>query len=211
MAPPSMVYMWKAWSYIFHGPFAMLFFHAVTYWLALYLIVTACSKNIWVRSVGIILLGIFPPSWLLVGTVWKDTGMLVSFLLSLSIILFVDYNKKNRVLLLMAIFFILYGVSVRHNALIASFPIIILLLYTAFPHLKKLTTLCIAILTVIALAVIIPQANKKMAHNISYNLSNSIFFWDLWGMSIDQNKNLMPNYLFHRNLKTHNSIKITLD
>ncbi len=209
--PPSMLYMWKLWSYIFYGPFAMLFFHSLTYWAAIFLIVTTLFQSIWLRSIIVILLGIFPPIWVLIGTVWKDTGLLVSFLMSIAIILFVDQFKKNKLYLFLALFFIAYGSSVRHNALLAIFPILILLTYVVLPNLNKIINLCVSALVVFVIGIAISQFNTKMVDERLYNVENSIFFWDLWGMSIDQNKNLMPNYLFKRNLKEHRSIDITLD
>lgn len=210
-SPPAMVYMWKLWSYVFYGPFALLFFHSLTYWIAIYFFSEVIFEKIWLKIIGILLLGFFPPIWLLVGTVWKDTSLLVSFFLSYAIIIYVDHFEKNKLLLIIALFFILYGASTRHNALIACLPLIVLLINVAAPALNKYINLSISLIIFSLIGLTIHQFNTHMVHHRMYNVSNSIFFWDLWGMSIDQNKNLMPKYIFHRNKEVHGTKHITMD
>jgi hypothetical protein len=209
--PPSMVYMWRALRFLGDGPFPMLFFHSFLYWGALYLISISLFKSIPVRIITITFLGFFPPMWLLVGTVWKDTGLLVSFLFVVGIAIAVSRRVVHKSFLLPAIFLLIYGSSVRHNALVASFPLIMILVMVAFEHLKFRYTFVVSLLLLVVLGIGINQFNKHMVDHRTYNVSNSIFFWDLWGMSIDVNKNLMPNYLFHRNEKEHRSLVISVE
>jgi hypothetical protein len=204
--PPSMVYLWILLDKVIPGPQGMLIFHYVIYHLSIYLLANIfCSKTSR-KILYILIIGLFPPIFFLNGVIWKDISMLVALSMSFALLFQFELSKKlsSKVpLLFFSVVFMLYGVSVRHNAIVCLIPYIIygLSIYIKIENWKKILAISVLTLTLF-------YGGVKLTHfvntgfvkegNIAYQMENSAFIWDLWGMSVELEKNIIPQYVFNK-------------
>lgn len=197
--PPTMVYLWIAVNRLSFGPQGMLILHYFTYSLSIFLLGRTFYSHQKDRILYL-LIGIFPATFLTIGIIWKDVSMLVSIIMSISLLFLYEKNKRNLLLLASLIFFI-YGVSVRHNAIFCSLPFFLYLFWTTIRADRFYRVASSVTLTLIATIILHSSSGYISTYKIHpafryYNIENSIFIWDLWGMSVRLNKNIIPNYVF---------------
>lgn len=199
--PPLMVYLWLVLNRITPGPQGMLIFHYVIYFLSIYILANIFYSKTIHRIIYIFVIGLFPPVFFLIGVIWKDISMLVAFSMSFALLFKFEASTK-KIWLLLSVCFLLYGVGVRHNAIVCLIPYIIYILLILINAEKRKKIILITILTPLLFF-----GGFKLAHFVNdnyiedlhkvYQLENSAFIWDLWGMSIELEENILPNYLFN--------------
>jgi hypothetical protein len=150
-----------------------------------------------------LVLAFYPATFLFIGIVWKDVSMLVAIVMSISL-LFIYEDHKNILTLLVSLIFFVYGVSVRHNAIFCALPFFLYLFALHLgPQWRYRKTVAI-FLTLAVIVLLHSFANFISTYKIhpayrSHHIENSIFIWDLWGMSVRLDKNLLPDYVFQDN------------
>ena len=197
--PPTMVYLWILVNRVSFGPQGMLILHYFIYSLSIFLLGRIFYSDQKSRIV-FLLIGTFPATFLTIGIIWKDISMLVSVVMSVSLLLLYEKNK-NILLLIASLIFFIYGVSVRHNAIFCSLPFFIYLFSIIIRKggfYRVATSIILAFITTIILHSSISFLSTYKIHPAFryYNIENSIFIWDLWGMSIRLNNNIIPDYVF---------------
>lgn len=204
-SPPTMVYLWMAFNKIFPGPQGMLYFNYVIFFLSIYILASVFYKKLFPRLLFIVFMGFFPPLFFLNGVLWKDTAMLVSISMSIAL-LFKSASSRNKyiqsTLLIISIIFMLYGVSVRHNAIVCLLPYFAYIFSRYIPHNTFFKKILIILLTVVSFYSGIKLTHFANHHlikesHIAHNMENSALIWDLWGMSVEINKNIIPDYVFN--------------
>lgn len=197
--PPTMVYLWIALNKLSFGPQGILIFHYIIYSLSFFFLGRTFYSNQRHR-IYFILIGIFPATFLIIGIIWKDVSMLVSIIMSISLLFL--YEKDKSILLLLASFiFFFYGLSVRHNAIFCSLPYFLYLFSITIRYVNYYRVASSIILTLIITITLHSFIGFISTYKIHpafryYNIENSIFIWDLWGMSVRLNDNIIPNYVF---------------
>ena len=200
--PPTMVYLWIAVNKLSHGPQGILILHYFTYSLSLFFLGRVFYSRQRDRLL-FLLIGMYPATFLIIGIIWKDVSMLTAIVMSISLLFLYEKYRYFWVLTATLVFFI-YGVSVRHNAIFCSLPFF---WYLFSIHIRAKRNYRIAILCILTLTVtlLLHSFNNFIStYKInpafrSHNIENSIFIWDLWGMSVRLNKNLLPQYVFQDN------------
>jgi hypothetical protein len=123
--PPMMSYVWRVVDRIIPGPGGMLILNAGIFWFSLAAIAaTLFSSTPW-RIAVLLFCGLWPPIFGLLGTIWKDVGMHAFFLGAIASTLHAQ-EKRRPVWLLLSGLFIWMASSYRHNAVVASVPLILL-------------------------------------------------------------------------------------
>ena len=204
--PPIMVYLWKFTQIFFNGPQGLHFVHCLIYWAGIFLIANYFSNRIWVRLSVIILIGLFPPTYVWSLHLLKDSGMFVSFILAVALIL--NYQKNQKVsYLYLATIFIFYGIAIRYNAIFAGFVLLYFNVKLICEHHQNSSFYKIyfsIIAAIIALIVCVNNIGTK-----HYNTLSTIQLWDLTAMSLDQNKVLLPRQVIKKsNLGDEEILKI---
>lgn len=199
--PPAMVHFWILLNKISHGPQVMLIFHFMLYFFSIYLFGKCFFNTMIKRSIYIIFVGVFPPIFFLTGVIWKDVSMLVGISSSIAL-LFLFEKSQQKILLLISLLFFMYGISVRYNAIVCALPYSIYLSSIIYSNRNKYRSYFI-LPTALMLVLFISQSSSLL-NNFrvnkafkSYNIENAVFFWDLWGMSFEIDKNIVPPYVFN--------------
>ena len=123
--PPIMSWLWGRVDQVIPGPFGMLIFHNLLFWVGLGLFIH-CIAPKWpgyLKSILILLIGFFPPVLMLLSTIWKDVGMAAAFLFGIALMVHAQ-EHKSAFSLSAGLISIWYGLSIRINGIIAALPLI---------------------------------------------------------------------------------------
>jgi len=203
--PPAMVYAWIILNKMIYGPQGMLIFQYLLYFLAVCGFGKLFLRKLSHRLFYIAGIGLFPPIFFLTGVIWKDVSLLVG-IANAMLFLFVYEKKRKKIFLLISLLFFLYGILVRHNGIVCAIPYSYYLITMLFNKRIKYRTLLVAV-SVVALTFLFHAATlfvsnyKIKAVYKTHNFENAIFIWDLWGMSIEIGKNIVPPYVFNEKSK----------
>ncbi len=203
--PPAMVYMWLLLNKITFGPQGMLIFQYLLYFLAVWgfgkLFIRTLSGRLFYTA-GI---GMFPPIFFLTGVIWKDVSLLVG-IANAMVFLFVYEKTKKKTFLIVSLLFFLYGILVRHNGVVCAIPYAYYLATIRFNKGIKFRSLLVVVtvvtmtITFYAAALFVSNYKIKDVWK-THNFENAVFIWDLWGMSIEIGKNIVPPYVFNEKSK----------
>jgi len=199
--PPIMVYLWILINKITYGPQGMLVFHYVFYFFSIYIFGKVFINKLSNRWIYIFFIGMFPPIFFLTGVIWKDVSLLVGIAMSIALLLLFEKTRKKLFLIFSLIFFV-YGISVRHNGLICSVPyscyLVSLLLKKDIGCRSYYFCLSVFIMIICFFMTSTFLSNYKVKDVWkTYHFENAVFLWDLWGMSIELDENIIPSYVFN--------------
>ena len=90
--PVSMSWLWSQVGHVCPGPICMFSLQVIIYWVGLAIFISLTNTHNVYKSL-LLLIGFFPPTFMLLATVLKDVLMAVMFLLGASLILIATYKK----------------------------------------------------------------------------------------------------------------------
>jgi hypothetical protein len=122
--PPIMSLLWRVVDRVSPGPQGMLLLHNLSFWLGLALLCHLAIRPTAIAALMVLLIGLFPPIFGLLGTVWKDVGLTCALLTGISLLAFAQVKASWRALI-GAIPFLFYALSVRHEGVLAVLPVCI--------------------------------------------------------------------------------------
>ena len=123
--PAVMSWVWSGLDRLLPGPLGMLLLHNLLFWGGLAAFVAAGSWRPGAAALAILAVGLFPPIFTALGTLWKDVGMGAALLLAFALLRLSSRRaalRERPVLALAAIVPLGYALAVRHNALPAILP-----------------------------------------------------------------------------------------
>jgi hypothetical protein len=120
--PPIMSLLWSGFDQAFPGPAGMLVFHNLMFWTGLGIIVYLLKPPFVWAALAIPAVGLLPPVFTALGTIWKDVGMGSALLLAYALF-FYAHRRSSRLALVLGLMPLFYGLSVRHNALPGILPL----------------------------------------------------------------------------------------
>jgi hypothetical protein len=128
--PPLMSIIWHYVDMVLRGQTGMLILQNYLYWAGLALVLLPFRRQAWVYFFLLIGVGLFPPYFLLQGTIWKDHLMSGFLLLALGFTMVAlllrvedDGRPVKRVICLIAAgVFVFLALMIRHNAVFAVLP-----------------------------------------------------------------------------------------
>ena len=205
--PPIMSWLWGLFDRLTPGPIGMLLFHSVMFWsgLALWMMLIAPKWPTIGKCLAVLAVGLFPPVFALIGTVWKDVGMTAACLFG-SALLLVAERKRSLIPLAFGLLALWYAVAVRHNAVVAVFPMVVyaskilyerwLLPSTSWRR-RHLAAVGLIGLGLLALLMVTSSAvtHQLTKGRTSYPVQQ-VFIHDLTAISVDTGELLVPAYLF---------------
>lgn len=101
---------------------------AAVYWASMGLFGALLSRRAWVSALAIAVLGMYPPFFALVATIWKDVAMTLGLFTGF-VLLFYALNRRSWVFWGMGIFALTIALAARHNSLPA---VLVLGVYSAY-------------------------------------------------------------------------------
>jgi hypothetical protein len=198
--PPIMSWIWGRLSKAIPGALGMLILHVILYWSGLSIFIGLNVRNLMSRNLYL-LIGFYPPAFMLLSTIVKDVAMATSLLFSFSLIL-LSLKKQSFIAFIPGIIFLGYGLFIRHNSIPAAFPLFMFSgfvfaeIYSsrigkAFPLWKSIISGIILFFIVFVIGNLI---NNYITKSRSYPFQQ-IMLHDLVGISIRTKNYLVPDYL----------------
>ena len=198
--PVSMSWLWSQVGHVCPGPICMFSLQVIIYWVGLAIFISLTNTHNVYKSL-LLLIGFFPPTFMLLATVLKDVLMAVMFLLGASLILIATY-KKNTNWLFASVFFIGYGMTLRHNALVAALPFLIYVGYIYSkenPRLLKNLPIFWRSISIGGMLFVFIYIAASIFNNTVTDIKRypyqQIMLHDLVGISLRLKKDLVPEYV----------------
>jgi hypothetical protein len=203
---PVMSWFWGRLDCVVPGPLGMLVFHNLLFWsgLGLWVALVAPRWNLIVKCLLVLVIGFFPPIFLLLSTIWKDVGMAAAFLFASALLLYAE-RRRSLASLVLSLPALWYGVAVRHNAAIAALPLTI---YAGFIGLtllaprsarangRRTAAIVISGLGLLMLMLVLNGiVSRHLTRNISSFPIQQILVHDVVAISIGTTTVLLPDYL----------------
>lgn len=184
--PPVMAWVWSVVGFFFPGPSGMLAVHLALVLIAVYLWRDSYKDK--PLSWLIFLIPFLP--WIInfVGVLWKDVGLAFS-LLALSGLALKALTPGKA---LIAFILIFYAINLRHNAIFAVFPMLILLGFRWIKGANSIKAVIFSCATIYACFFLGSVFNYSILHAERTKPSNYMMVDDLAFLSIVKNESLLP-------------------
>ncbi|WP_313920290.1 hypothetical protein [Tahibacter sp.] len=185
----GIVLLWRVTLLLQDGPAPMLLLQLMLFWTGVAWIALALPARPVFRLSLIAVLALAPASWLL-AQIWSDTALLALLVLATGAIL--RYRATgSRVFVAMAVFALALAMSQRHNAMFAVVPLL-LWLCGADGAMRWRRIAIAASLTAVLLVGV--QLTTRLLTRQWFPVLPSLTLWDLSGMSVHENRMLLPDY-----------------
>lgn len=187
--PPVMAWVWKGMDGIVAGPFGMLLLQAAAWWFGLALFIGHLFRH---RLAPLLLLvvGFWPPFFAMVGTIWKDVQMATAMTLACGLLLL--GKKQGGWPLYAALLALAYAAAMRHNALPAVIPLAAFAAWLASARLVGWIQRLLIILLVTGGLIVLPTWVNDQATDVKGYAIQTLFAYDLVGISTQVGQNLLP-------------------
>jgi len=198
--PPVMSLLWGLLDRVIPGPASMLILHSLMFWSGMGLFVYHLGYERASASIAILLIGLAPPVFALLSTIWKDVGMGCSLVLACGLLLRAD-RRHSKTAWALAIVFLWYGLAVRHNGIIAVVPLAIWAALVSGPLWpgrnsdSRLSAALRACSLVVLLLLAAQGANRSLTKPGSPPPVQQILVHDLVGVSLETDRLDLPDYL----------------
>jgi hypothetical protein len=145
-----------------------------------------------------LLIGLFPPVFALLGTIWKDVAFAASMLLAFALLLHAEL-AQSKTAWIFSLVAALYALAVRHNSLPALVPVI---LYGSWIYLRLFhghsswrSVLAVTALILVGLFATVTVINRRLIEGRQMHIEQTIMLHDLAAISIDQGVILLPEWV----------------
>lgn len=125
--PPVMSWVWSLLDKIAPGALGMFILQVILFWSGLGLLAAFVTPKPF-NQILIVLLGFYPPLFMLLSAVIKDILMAAVFLFGFATLLWAG-RLRSLTLFFISLFLIMFGMLTRHNAILVAVP---LFLYAGF-------------------------------------------------------------------------------
>lgn len=195
------VVMVRLWQILFPvtGASSILVFDQILYWLSVCIISIFIFRSALARTSSVILLGLWPPLLIISLHVWKDAGMLVTFLLASGAII-ANERQPRFFWASIAVISLFYAVTVRYNAFTGAVPLVFYIAWQLFRRYShscaKKISFC---LSGVFLFLLVSYGILRVVNigATTVNPWSNIVTWDMAAISIKTNKDYIPKYMTH--------------
>lgn len=196
--PPMMSVLWAGLNHIYYGTPSILVFHNIIFWVALFLFSFKVFPNShWKRLTLILLFSFFPPIYIQLGGIWKDTALAVCLFLACVLLLYLTEiisRKKKVVVIFITLLLLFYALSVRLN----SIPAIVIICFWLGEILWG-SKLFRNILFAAGLSIVFVLINKIIVYDFLHTIHEYPFqqvqIHDLTAISVAKKQLILPDYL----------------
>lgn len=141
--PPIFSYVWSIVLNFIDGGKGMLLFQLLMLWSSIFLLSIIVKKLTNNKAAAFVpFIGLSPQILSISGVLWKDVHLAYSLLLCTSCLLYIKIvnpsKKLNYVLKVLATLSLIYAANLRHNAILAILPVIIIYVLVFFDYLIKI-------------------------------------------------------------------------
>jgi hypothetical protein len=202
--PPLMSALWGLFDRVVPGPFLMLLFHNLLFWVGAALFWRLTKDRAGLLSLAFASFGFMPQAWALLSTIWKDVGLGAALLLG-SALVYGAARKSSYALLVASCPLMFYGYGVRLNAAPALLPLAVWSGFVAcrvFAPLrarvggrKKLLPLACGLVYFAALTLAVSVTTKLLVKDHTVYPAQQIFLFDLAAISGETGQPQYPDYL----------------
>ena len=192
--PILMALLWHCTDRLLPGPLGMFVLASGLYWAGLSGFFTAVRGAVALRAAGLFAVGFFPPAFIVVPAIWKDTLMQAALVAALAALV-VPTRRAAVLRHVLAMVFFLVAIGVRHNALAAVWPLLAFALLRlhglagrpAWVRLGLASVVSVAL--TLGLTLVLKQALTPLAEQ--RNFWQKAASYDLAGMSLQTGKLLI--------------------
>jgi hypothetical protein len=124
--PPIMVYVWAAANRLVYGPAGMLALQDAGYWAGLVLVALRAFRGAGARMAFVLGLGLLPPLFGTLATVWKDSQALAALLLASGLAAHA-VRRRASWSVGAALLLVFYALALRFNNVLTVVPLVWLL------------------------------------------------------------------------------------
>ena len=194
--PPLMAAIWSVVDRVCAGPFGMLLLQNLLFWSGLAVFFMYAPGRIWVRLLCAILIGLYPPIFGLIGTIWKDLLMLGALVLATGLIN--RFRTDRSVFTALAVAFLLVVASaLRHNSMAAIPPLVLMLVLGArmVPNASRTKAFLVSMALSIPVSGLLMFGSTQLSDRLTHKRNH---FWqafavyDLAGISVRTGEMLFP-------------------
>ncbi len=192
-AHPAIMAWWWGWmmAHLWKNVAVLLVFHLCMFWSGVCIFGMALGR----RSPLCAWLGLgiwfLPPMMAMTAVLIKDSGMTCSFMLACAMMLYCNEQprKPHPAVAVTIVLFLFYGATVRHNGILAALPLCYWFAMTIRVRRRAAaaTLLCAGIL-------LVNSAFTASIGAIKITYQDSLYFYDLSGVSMRIHQQLMPPY-----------------
>ena len=211
--PPVMSALWSLLDAVIPGPLGMLILQVTLFFLGAYLLFRAVKLPAKAAVLLVFAVAFYPPHLSNLVVIWKDIGLGVALLLSLSLLLHAAARRSGW-LACLSWGLLTYGVAVRHNAPPAALPIGLLagaLALRRWPWLGNTMPRVPPAAKALALGLLITgscvlagrMANRALARGRESHPVQQILLHDVLAVSIATGTPLLPRYFTNGDTSTN--------
>jgi hypothetical protein len=188
--PPALDWLWRELLPLHAGPAPMLVLQLLLYWGGFGLCAAAALRlNRKGLALALVACGFLPIPFALMGAVLKDS-LMAGALLSATGFFFLAKTGGGRWPRAAAILLLVFAATLRFNAFVAGWPLLIALLPSAWRRTRARFALT-AVLAAIPLLVALPLANRLLGAQHS-GVELSLIVFDLGGVTEDSGVDVFP-------------------
>jgi hypothetical protein len=197
--PPLMALLWRLVDSVSPGPQGMLVLHNLIFFTGAALLCALAIDSTSASAAVLLLFGLFPPVFALLGTIWKDVGLGVSLLLGFALLLKAAVSK-SKYAFIGSIACLFYALAVRHNGVLAVLPLTVWAgpvfanLFLSRPDAKRSVWSAVAIFA--ALLASVSLANRALTHGRSVYHYQGFVLHDVLAISIAKSHLYLPPYTY---------------
>jgi hypothetical protein len=189
---PLMSMLWWVVDPIAPGPGSMFLLTATLYWIGFALVALAAARRSVTIGIAALLLGLVPPSFMMLGMIWRDILFGTAWLLAAgAVYLAADANQRvRRMVSTLALGLIGFGILLRPTAIIAA-PL--LAMYLAWPAAYDWKRAAILFIPGIVLGYALIHLVYYVILDVKReNPLHSLFVFDLGGITNFTGENQFP-------------------
>ena len=193
--PPILALIWRYLDQLWPGPIGMLVLLDGLFWLGLAVFFRLLRWPLWARGCALLLAGLQPAVFMVLGTIWKDTLMQAALIAASSAILLAGPGGRRLWWWAAALPLMFVGIAARHNGVVAAWPLLALPVFH-LPYIarwRRLWQLAASLAVGLLLALTLRQGSsllsRKIAAPVEYWQHTPIY--DLVGMSLQLNELLI--------------------
>jgi len=189
----GIVLLWRVALLLQDGPAPLLVLQVLLFWTGIAWIALALPVRTALRFGLVALLALAPASWLL-AQIWSDSALLALLVFATGAILR-HRATGARIYVVAAACALALGLSQRHNAVFAVAPLLLWLCGVDAASSRSARWRRIAIAaSFTALLLVGVQLTTRLLTRQWFPVLPSLTLWDLSGMSVHENRMLLPEY-----------------
>ena len=194
--PPLMSFVWRFTDQIIPGPLGMLILNNVLFWSGIALICYRCLEESAAPAIAV--LGLLPPVFGQLSTVWKDVAFGASMIFAFALLLHAQLTR-SKAAWIFSFLPLFYALGVRHNSAPA---VLVLMFYSGWVYARTFrglgswrTPFVVGALSFVLLLAGVSLLNRKLVGDRQGHPLQQILFHDLTAISLAEGKVLLPGWV----------------